>query len=312
MFRAKILPIVALVVLCGAIYFSFEWAVGAVVHNRKVVPVPDITSKTVGEALNLVAASHLGLTKDGEQFDKRYPAGTIVRQNPPAGMVVREGRIIRVTLSQGGETLFVPDLVGQPLRNAQTSLQNVGLGVGEVEHRPSLRFEKDVVMTTDPPAGAVVAKNALVNVILSEGSPGADVLLTPDFVGKTISEVRNWTSAHQVLLSVREENDITKSVGEIIMQAPTADSPLRTGETLTVVSNSSASNGQGPHIHYDVPAGPGDKDIKIVVIDEAGEHEVYRRAEAAGNRIDINVQAKGHARARIFSNGINVQEQELQ
>lgn len=308
----RLLPFVAFVAFASLFYFSFEWAVGAVIHDRKVSMVPDLTSKSVSDALNLLQEGHLGLAKEGEQFDKSYPAGTIVRQNPPAGMMVREGRIIRVTLSQGGETLFAPDLIGQPMRNAQTTLQNIGLSIGEIDHRPSLRFEKDQVMESDPPAGAVVAKNTLVNIILSDGPPAADVLLVPDFVGHPLDDAKTWTTSHQISISVREETDISKPQGQITMQSPTADSPIHAGDTLTLVSNSGSVSGQGPHIHYDVPQGSSDKDIRILMIDESGEHEVFRQAQAPGTKVDFNVQPKGHARARIFVNGIMVQEQELQ
>src|SRR3989338_3387501 len=201
------MPVVFLMGVIAGVYFSFKWAIGAVIHSRPVVMVPDLNGKSVSDALTLLSRTHLGLIKEGEQFDKRFPAGTIVRQNPTAGMMVRERHVIKITLSQGGETLFVPDLTGQPFRNAQTLLQNVGLGVGEVENRPSLRFEKDQVMTTDPPSGAVVSKNALVTIVLSAGPPGTDVLLAPDFVGKTLPEVKSWASLHQIPVAVREESD---------------------------------------------------------------------------------------------------------
>ena len=187
--------------------------------------------------LNLLGPLGLGLEKEGEQFDKHFPAGTIVRQTPAAGMPVREGRIMRVTVSQGGETLFVPDLVGQPLRNTQTALQNLGLSVGEIEHRPSLKFEKDQVMATDPPAGAIIAKNGLVNLVLSDGPPAADILLIPDFVGQDLAKAKEWAAAHQMSVSMREEANISRPDGEILLQSPTADSPVRAGDTLTVVVN---------------------------------------------------------------------------
>ncbi len=196
-------------------YLGFDWAVGAAIHNRKVVLVPDLSSKSVNDALNLLSPVGLGLEKDGEQFDKRFPAGTIVRQTPPPGMSVRAGRIIQVTVSQGGETLFVPNLVAQPMRNTQTALQNLGLSVGEIEHRPSLKFEKDQVMATDPPSGAIIAKNGLVNLVLSDGPPAADVLLVPDFVGEDqCAKAKEWTTAHQIRgLSTREEeSDISKTM----------------------------------------------------------------------------------------------------
>jgi len=312
----KLGPYVLFVLMGIIAYLCFDWAVGAAIHNRKVVLVPDLSAKSVNDALNLLAPLGLGLEKEGEQFDKRFPAGAIVRQTPPAGMPVREGRIIRVTVSQGGETLFVPNLVGQPMRNTQTSLQNLGLSVGEIEHRPSLKFDKDTVMATDPPAAAIIAKNGLVNLILSDGPPAADVLLVPDFVGENMSKAKDWTASHQMSVSVREEADISKTEGEILMQSPTGDTPIRPGDTLTLVVNrpgaSSTGDGQGQRIYYEVPQGANDRDIRVSVIDETGEREIFRQSQAPGSKVDIRVQPKGHARARIFVNGVMVEERPLQ
>jgi serine/threonine-protein kinase len=310
------LPYVALAAALAAGYFSFDWAVGAAIHSRKLVAVPDLSSKGVNDALNMLAPLGLGLEKEGEQFDKRFPAGAIVHQTPAPGMSVREGRIVRVTVSQGGETLFVPNLVGQPLRNTQTTLQNMGLSVGEIENRPSLKFAKDQVMATDPPAGAIIAKNGLVNLVLSEGPPAADVVLIPDFVGENISKAKEWTTAHQMSVSLREEADISKSDGEVLMQSPTADTPVHPGDTLTLVVNqpgaSPADQAQGLRIYYEVPQGASDRDIRVSVIDETGEREVFRRSQSPGSKVDIRVQPKGRARARIFVNGVMVEEQPLQ
>jgi len=310
----KLLPYLFFALAVIAAYLSFDWAVGAVIHNRKVVLVPDLSAKPVNDALNILAPLGLGLEKEGEQFDKRFPAGTIVRQTPAAGMPVREGRIVRVTVSQGGETLFVPNLVGQPLRNTQTSLQNLGLNVGEIDHRPSLKFEKDQVMATDPPAGAIVVKNGLVNLVLSDGPPAADVLLTPDFVGRSLSIVRVWAAKHQVSVSMREESNISRPDEEILLQSPIEDSPIRAGDTLTVVVNrpGATPSDQGPRIYYEVPQGASDRDIRITVMDETGEREVFRHSQVPGSKVELHIQPKGHARARIFVNGVMVEEQPLQ
>jgi serine/threonine-protein kinase len=308
----RVVPAALIAGALGLAYLSFDWAIGGLIHNRQTVMVPEVVGKSVTEALTLVSQVRLALIKDGEQYDKRYPAGTIVHQGPPAGMMVREGRVIRIILSQGGETLFVPELLSQPLRNAQTALQNAGLGIGEIEHRPSLRYDKDQVMSTDPPAGSIVSKNTLVNVVVSEGPPSADVLLTPDFAGKHLTDVKSWASAHQVTVSIREESDINKSPQEVLMQAPTADSPLHPGDTLTVVIAATNVSAEGPHVHYEVPQGASDRDIRIMVIDQEGEREVFRQSQAPGTKIDFPVKVNGHARARVLVNGIMVEEQSLQ
>jgi beta-lactam-binding protein with PASTA domain len=310
-------PYVLLVLAVTAGYLAFDWAMGAVIHSRKVVQVPDLSTKSVNDALNILGSLGLGLEKEGEQYDKRFPDGAIVHQTPPAGMPVREGRIIRVTLSQGGETLFVPNLIGQPLRNTQTSLQNLGLSVGEIDRRPSLKFDKDQVMTTDPPSGGIIAKNGLVNLVLSDGPPAADVVLIPDFTSDSLDKAKAWAAAHQMPISTREEADISKADGEILMQSPTGDSPIHSGDTLTLVVNrpgalSNAEGGQGVRVYYEVPQGASDRDIRVSVIDETGEREVFRQSQAPGSKVDIRVQPKGRARARIFVNGVMVEERSLQ
>jgi serine/threonine-protein kinase len=310
----KLLPFVFFGLLIVAAYLSFDWAIGAVIHSRKVVLVPDLSGKSVNDALNILGPLGLGLEKEGEQFDKRFPAGTIVQQTPVAAMSVREGRIVRVTVSQGGETLFVPNLVGQPMRNTQTSLQNLGLNVGEIDHRPSLKFEKDQVMATDPPAGATVVKNGLVNLVLSDGPPAADVVLMPDFTGRSLDKAKEWAAEHQMPVSMREDSDISRPNEEILTQSPVGDSPIRAGDTLTLVVNNPGANNptQGPRIYYEVPQGSSDRDIRITVMDETGEKEVFRHSQTPGSKVELHVQPKGHARARIFVNGVMVEEQPLQ
>src|SRR4051812_5009014 len=87
------IPFALLFIVLGLGYLSFTWAIGAVIHSRPVVMVPDLNSKSISDALTLLSQAHLGLIKEGEQFDKRYPARTIIRQNPAAGTMVREGHV---------------------------------------------------------------------------------------------------------------------------------------------------------------------------------------------------------------------------
>jgi len=305
--------LVAVIVVVG--YMSFDWAMGALIHNRKVIMVPDLIGKSVGEAVSITSPLGLGIVKESEQFDKSFPAGTVLRQNPLKGMNVRSGRIIKITVSQGGETLFVPDLIGQPLRNAQTLLQNSGLSMGEIEHKPSLRFEKDQVMTTDPGPKAMISKGGLVGLIISDGPPASDVVLTPDFSGKVLPEAKRWAASQNVTVTVREENNVSKAPGEILEQLPTPDSPIHSGDTLTLVVNSGDMNqtpSDSKRIFYLVPTGGNDRDVRILMTDEAGEHEVFRKTQSPGTQLNLLVQPKGHAKARVFLNGIMAEEQDLQ
>ena len=72
----KLLPYLFFGAAVAGAYLSFDWAIGAAIHNRKVVVVPDLSAKSVNEALNQLGPLGLGLEKEGEQFDKHFPAGT--------------------------------------------------------------------------------------------------------------------------------------------------------------------------------------------------------------------------------------------
>ena len=97
----------------GVAGFSLDWAMNGAIHHQKDVVVPDLVGHSVLESLDTLSAQNLGLKKEGAEHNDAVPAGTILRQNTSPGISVREGKIIRVTLSQGGESVYVPELVGR-------------------------------------------------------------------------------------------------------------------------------------------------------------------------------------------------------
>ena len=180
----------AVVLIAG--YFVFNWMMSGIIHSRAEVMVPDLKGKSLAEAVTLLSPLNLGIKKESEEFDKDYPAGTVIRQNPLPGITVREGKIVRVTISQGGERLFVPDLTGQPARTAEIGIRSVGLNLGEESSRFSLSADKGNVVSQDPVAGTIVDKESLVNLVVSAGPPPDNVLLMPGFIGKKADDAVKW------------------------------------------------------------------------------------------------------------------------
>ena len=103
-----IVAAVVFVFFVALIVVSIDWVLGALVHTRKEVKVPDITQKPVTAALNALAGANLALKQAGVEFAEGVPPGSVLRQIPSAGSTVREGRVVRVWISQGDEMVFVP------------------------------------------------------------------------------------------------------------------------------------------------------------------------------------------------------------
>ena len=203
---ANVKVIIITVVVFSVLYVIFSWSVAMLIHSKKDIVIPNLQGKSIYEALTVLSAQGLGLRKDAEEFDKALPAGFVMRQNPLAGMKVKEGKTVRVTISQGGESSFVPDLVGQKIRSAALTIRSYGLVVGEESSRYSLVYEKDTVMEQDPPKGASVSKDTMINIVVSLGPPPANVQLMPKFIGRNINDVNTWAENNKIKVNVTKEN----------------------------------------------------------------------------------------------------------
>src|SRR5271166_2682032 len=89
-------------VLAGLAFLTLQWGLEGVIHSRKTQNVPDLKGKSLSAALDMISTLNLGIRKEGSEFDSSVPISSVLRQDPPPGTVVREGKIIKVVVSQGG------------------------------------------------------------------------------------------------------------------------------------------------------------------------------------------------------------------
>jgi beta-lactam-binding protein with PASTA domain len=309
--RKVILAIVALI-LVGVL---FDLLMDSIVHSRKEVMVPDFKGKSLGDALAMTSSMNLGIKKEGDEYAQNLPAGTIIRQSPLPGMTVKEGKIIKVTLSRGGEVLFVPELTGQPVRTAEIAIRQAGLALGEESTRFSLKIEKGNVISQDPQAGAITDKDSIVSIVISAGRPPEGTLLVPDFAGKNIDEASAWASSNKISLDIAEEKSTVSGPGAVLRQNPPPDQEVQVGGSVSVVVASGQSSGSTPAIgrnfRYDIPQGGDMRKVRITMLDDSGETEIFKGERAPGTKIELPINARGAARARIYLNGILVEETDI-
>jgi len=306
--------VIVAAVLAVVGYFAGGWAIEGAVHHRKQLKVPDLRGKSVASALDALGPAMLSLRKDGSEFDASVPPGAVLRQMPAPGTTVREGKTVRVILSHGGQSVFVPTVSGLPLRNAEMLLRQKELLLGQVSESYSLRVEKGVVINQDPAGEQSAAKHSLVNVVVSGGTPPPGIVLTPDLRQKTLEEARAWADAKGVDLEVTEDPESPFPRGTVIAQEPAPDAMVGSAARVKLTVSAQPADADGGamrRLRYDVPQGVAESLVRIVVVDAAGEREVFNGLRKPGSRVDIAVPQRTAARARIFVNGILVEEKEL-
>lgn len=295
------------------IFISIDWVFGALVHTRKEVQVPDITQKPVTAALNALAANNLALKQAGVEFAKDVPSGSVLRQLPTAGSTVREGRIIRVWISQGDEMAFVPNVVGSDLRAAQLAVRQAGLLVNKVENAYSLTHEKGLIVSQSLKADSMVEKGQGIDLVISNGQPPSSVVLVPNFKNKKLSEATLWASAQNIDLIIKEDPDSVFPNGTIAAQNPEGDSQMTPGSNLEVTVSRRQVEGDEKvyHLHYEMPQGKNASRVRVLLIDELGEREMMNDMQQPGSKIDVEIPYSGKATVRISVDGVLVREREV-
>jgi serine/threonine-protein kinase len=198
---------------------------GAFVRNKKEIVVPSVVGKTLYKALDELSNVGCGLKKESEEFNQNVLAGVILRQDPPAGMSVKEGRVVKVSISRGGEMVYVPNLVGQTVRSADISLKNSALVIGEVSRKYSVVVNRGVVISQDAEPGSAIGKYSVINVVVSDGSPPEGMILMPSFLNKDIREARIWAFGRGIKINVVSSCDIPKT-NIIVRQSPEPDEDI--------------------------------------------------------------------------------------
>lgn len=295
-------------------YFLFSWTMETVIHDRKEVIVPDISGKSSVSALQALSEINLAMKIGGYEFNETVPIGTVLRQVPSAGSTVREGKIVRVVFSQGGESVFIPNLIGLPLRNAELLLRQRQLVLGEVPEAYSLKAEKGTVLSQDPQPELSVPKNTMVQVTVSNGPPPAGIVMMPDFRQKKSDEAQQWAAQNGLSLSLTEDSNSLFPGGTIIDQSPQSDTVVSPGAkiSLTVSSRKGQSGGEREfRVHYEVSQSGAQRHIRIVALGKNGDREIFNGLRDPGSKIDLSVPYAGAEKIRIFVNGILVEERPI-
>ena len=159
------------------------------------VRIPELSGMTVSEASDAALHSGLDLNIENKYYSTTVPAGRVLSQAPAAGSEVRKGWQIRVTESLGPQQVTIPNVVGEPLRQASMDLRRDTLDLGTLAHFDA-PGDSDLVLAQTPPPDAGVDQPR-VNLLLS--SPASDAtssFVMPSFTGMS------YTTANRAAIAL--------------------------------------------------------------------------------------------------------------
>ncbi len=158
------------------------------------VAVPDFAGMSIAEASQVALNKRLDLTIENKFYSTVVPAGRILSQAPAPGSRVRKKWQVRVTASLGPQQVEIPDVVGQPQREATMNIRRKSLDLGTVAHIGA-PGDPDIVLSQTPPPNAGVDRPR-VSLLLSESNDAATAaFVMPSFIGMGLSAANHAASA---------------------------------------------------------------------------------------------------------------------
>jgi len=194
--------------------------------------VPRVLGLTVAEAQAEIQKSKLQVTEGGAEPHPTAPAGIVVWQDPPPGVIAPEGSKITLVSSSGPPKIPVPDVANLDGGLAQSLIAAAGLVASQVESVQAAA-PTGLAMLTRPPAGTVLPPGASVTVVISRGAPTIPI---PDLLGMASADARTRLETEGLQLgTVTRRRTSDGSPGTVVAQSPAAGTLAAPGTVVDIV-----------------------------------------------------------------------------
>jgi len=213
------------------------------------VPVPPLTGMDIARAVNTLEEQGFDFHVDTIYLGDKAP-GTIVQQDPDAGTLVKEGRVIYLTMvAMQAPLVDMPDIEQKLYVTALSMLTNAGLKIGDTIYRSDIA--RDMVLEVKLSgqtirSGTKIPKGSRLDLVLGDGN-GASELPIPEVVNLYLDEARMAIKGAGFTL------------GNIIYQGNITDSSsLKVIEQFPAPTDSVSTSSIGTRINLTVTQGSAD------------------------------------------------------
>lgn len=167
--------------MIGVMLLAAALTLRIALHGHEVT-VPDFAGMSAAEASEAALSAGLDLTIENKFYSTTVPAGRMLSQAPAPGSRVRHGWQVRVTQSLGPQQVTIPDVAGEPVREATMNLRRKSLDLGVVAHLEA-PGDPDMVLAQTPPPNAGVDQPKVSLLLSSAASGASNAMVMPSLIG---------------------------------------------------------------------------------------------------------------------------------
>jgi serine/threonine-protein kinase len=195
-------------------------------------PVPELVGQTEEAIGPLLAEGEWTVERTETRQDDTVP-GQIVAQDPAPGTELKEGDVVRLTVSLGPPLVpLPPDLVGKPVGEAAALLEAAGFTLADVPREFDEEVPADVVLALGPDLLPEMPKGSAVPLVVSAGPAPRTI---PSLAGLSVEEARARLQALGLNVAIRNQETDAQPEGSLIGPEPGTGAQVARDSTVTLV-----------------------------------------------------------------------------
>jgi eukaryotic-like serine/threonine-protein kinase len=200
-----------------------------------LVTVPNVVGQPADGAQEALEAEGFRVRRASEASTEEQ-RDLVVKQDPTANEQAEEGSQVTITIGAGPETATVPDVTGRTVDEASQLLIEAGF-VPSQRAEENADVEQNLVIRTDPAAGADAAVNSTVTIFYSSGP---NTIAIPDVRGQSENDARNTLSGAGFTGTIQAQQEASNDVqqGQVIRTDPPAGQQAAANATITLFVSS--------------------------------------------------------------------------
>ncbi|OIJ97129.1 Stk1 family PASTA domain-containing Ser/Thr kinase [Streptomyces colonosanans] len=201
------------------------------INSGQFTKVPPLLAKTETQARERLKEAGLDVKQVKHAYSDTVTRGTVISTDPATGERIRANDSVTLTISDGPETVKVPDLKGYTLDKARDRLKRGGLVAGMVTHAFSEDVPKGSVIATEPGAGTMRHSGSAIALTVSRGAP----VELDDVTGASVADATATLQDAGLKVKVADTRVTSEfDAGKVARQSPNAGAQVGVGDTVTL------------------------------------------------------------------------------
>jgi len=227
--------IIGIIILLLIIFFYAY--LPSTTNHGETITLPNLVGMSYEEIDEFLTSRDLRYqVRSDSSFDEKYPALTILNQHPKAGSQVKINRKVYLTLNARKPPLVsMPNLNDRSLVNAENTLRDMGLKIGEIDYVPDLAQNavlKQLYQGEPIQQGDFVPQGAKIDLVVGDGY-GSQAFDMPDLIAMEYGDAKVYILGLRLQMgSILNQDVDPEFTGLIMEQNPEAGSEVRSGQLV--------------------------------------------------------------------------------